>query len=176
VPALTPNEIAEKHKIFLQNQVFTVIALGNYPMAQSSVTGSNQTKKSNKVLRLGICAILAFLMLVVGYLFWPKLGRRDPEADSIVRIVPVPPTAPGVAAQSTSDPGNSQSSSRLVTVDPQGTAHAIQARGQAIYDENRKIRDNLAAGDHSALPDSLKVADLPSDTPPPNPVPTSIGR
>ncbi len=145
-------------------------------MAQPTLTGSNPTKKSTKGLRLGIWAVLAILLLVVGYLLWPNLGRSDPEANSIVRTVPVPPPSQGVAAQATADPGNSQSSPRPVAVDPQGTAQAIQARGHAIHDENRKIRESLAAGDLSALPDSLKVADLPLDTPPPKPVPASSGR
>ena len=145
-------------------------------MDQSSLSGSNQTKKSIKGLRLGICAVLALLLLVMGYLFWPKLGQGDSQADSIVRTVPVPPPSPGVAASSTSVPANSQSPPRPVAVDPEGMAQAIQARGQAIQVENRKIRESLAAGDLSALPDSLKVADLPLDTPPPKPVPASSGR
>jgi len=145
-------------------------------MAQPTLTGSNPTKKSTKGLRLGICAVLAFLLLVVGYLVWPKPGQRDSQADAIVRSIPVPTSSPGVAASSTSVPANSQSPPRPVAVDLEGVAQAIQARGQAIQEENRKIRESLAAGDLSALPDSLKVADLPLDTPPPKPVPTSSAR
>ena len=148
-------------------------------MAQFSLTGSNQTKKSTKALRLGICVMLTLVLLVIGYLFWPKLGQRDSKADSIVRTFPVPTPSPGAPvspAQSTSVPGNSGAPSRSEVVDPEGTAQAILARGQALQEENRKIRDNLAAGDLSALPDSLKVADLPLNTPPPKPVPSPSAR
>ena len=163
----------------MQEPASTDIARSINQMDQSSLSSSNQTKKSIKGLRLGIWAVLATLLVVVGYLVWPKPGQRDSNAESIVRTVPVSSPSSGAAvssAQYTSVPGNTQSSPRPVAVDSQGMARAIQARGQAIQEENRKIRDSLAAGDLSALPDSLKVADLPLDTPPPEPVPSPSTR
>jgi hypothetical protein len=157
----------------------TVISPFINPMALSSQTGSNQTKNLIKGLRLGICAILALILLVMGYLFWLQLGYRDSKTDSIVRTVPVPLPGPGVVvspAQSTAEQGNSPSVPPPLAVDPSGTVQAIRDRGQALQKENRKIRDSLAAGDLSALPDSLKVADLPLDTPPPKSVPPSSRR
>jgi hypothetical protein len=147
-------------------------------MALSSMTGSNQTKKPTKGLRLGICAnpAMILILLVMGYLFWTQLGQRDSKKDSLFRPVPAPLPVPGGAvspAQSKAVPGNSPSAPHPLAVDPPGGAQAIHARGQALQEENRKIRDRLASGDLSALPDSLKVADLPPDTSPPKPLPSS---
>jgi len=63
-----------------------------------------------------------------------------------------------------------------VADDPGPSARAIVSRGEALQEENRQVREKLAAGDFSALPETLKVADLPLETALPKAVPASPVR
>jgi hypothetical protein len=63
-----------------------------------------------------------------------------------------------------------------VAVDSGAAASAILSRGVALQEENRQVREKLAAGDFSALPGTLQVADLPLETASPKAVPASPVR
>ncbi len=131
---------------------------------------------------------MAFALLALGYWLWLEAGqnRLKKDADTILRGVPAQSAPLKTAVTTLTSPqrttltspqrrADSLADSNPVVVDPQGAAQSILAHGQDLQEENRKIRASLAAGDISALPDSLKVADLPLSTPPPRPVASRSG-
>ena len=149
-------------------------------MATPSLTGNNQINKPIKGLRLGIYSIVAFTLLALGYWLWLEAGQNSltKDADTILRGVPAQPAPLNTAVTPSSSPHRAPdplSDSNPVVVEPQGAAQSILAHGQDLQEENRKIRARLATGDITALPDSLKVADLPLSTPPPRPVVSRSG-
>jgi hypothetical protein len=141
------------------------------------------TPKSITCLRSSICVTLILLVLALGYWLWLEAGQNGlkKDADTILRGVPAQPAQPAplktdvTTLTSPQRGADSLADSNPVVVDPQGAAQSIMAHGQDLQEENRKIRASLAAGDISALPDSLKVADLPLSTPPPRPVASRPG-
>jgi hypothetical protein len=144
-------------------------------MATPSFTGNNQINKPIKGLRLGIYSTVAIALLALGYWLRLEAGQNGlkKDANTILRGVPAQPAPLKTAVTTLTSPqrrADSLADSNPVVVDPQGAAQSIVAHGQDLQEENRKIRASLAAGDISALPDSLKVADLPLSTPPPRPV------
>ena len=169
-----------KYTIFLRDSAITVIPPSINPMAPPSLSGNNQINKPIKGLSLSIYSTVAFALLALGYGLWPDAGQNGlkKDADTILRGVPAQPAPLNTAVTTNSSPHRGAvtlADSNPVVVDPQGAAQSIVAHGQDLQEENRKIRASLAAGDISALPDSLKVADLPLSTPPPRPVASRSG-
>ena len=151
-----------------------------FALRKRTCAGNNQINKPTKGLRLGIYSTVAFALLALGYGLWPDAGQNGlkKDADTILRGVPANPAPLNTAVTTNSSPHRGAvtlADSNPVVVDPQGAAQSIVAHGQDLQEENRKIRASLAAGDISALPDSLKVADLPLSTPPPRPVASRPG-
>ena len=164
----------------MRDSDITVIPHSINPMATPSLTGHNQINKPIKGLRLGIYSTVAIALLALGYWLRLEAGQNGlkKDANTILREVPAQPAPLNtvVTTNSISHRGaDSLADSNPVVVDPQGAAQSILTHGQDLQEENRKIRASLAGGDISALPDSLKVADLPLSTPPPRPVVSRSG-
>ena len=92
-----------------------------------------------------------------------------PQQDSVLRPTASLGPADSIAGKQVPVPNP-------VAFDPGPSASAIVSRGVALQEENRQVREKLAAGDFSALPGTLKVADLPLETAPPQAVPASPVR
>ena len=127
--------------------------------------------------RSSIYAGFGLLILALCYFRWFNPRHSIHRADTVMSSGPSPGalvTAVEQQAQAfvaetaktTGAPGAADSTS---------SAQAIQSRGLALHEENRKVREDLANGDFSALPDALKVADLTLETSPPRPVPVFSG-
>jgi hypothetical protein len=116
-----------------------------------------------------IYASSSLLILAIGWGWWSASRPPIPRQDSVLR----PTASPG---PSDSAVGKQVPVPYPVAVDPGPSASAIVSRGAALQEENRQVREKLAAGDFSALPETLKVADLPLETAPPQAVPASPVR
>jgi hypothetical protein len=109
------------------------------------------------------------LVLAGGWGWWSSSHPAKHQQDSVPRHTasldsPISAAEKEVSVSNSMgvDSGSSSSS-----------ASAILSRGVALQEENRQVREKLAAGDLSALPETLKVADLPLETQPAQAVPAS---
>jgi len=116
-----------------------------------------------------IYASSSLLILAIGWGWWSASHSPIPQQDSVLR----PTASPGPPATAA---GKQVPVPNPVADDPGPSARAIVSRGEALQEENRQVREKLAAGDFSALPETLKVADLPLETALPKAVPASPVR